>query len=213
MIRRNRIMTKNNEKEVENQAFEGNMEKELSSLDFLWKLGFEELNVWEQRFNKYDAQFLEAAKNYVESIKQNQENANTIAAQFSVELKDWEKAVREEFLVTATPLQNFFPVSSYEEINQVVEDIQNKTAQLLITPVQALTTIQYQVLDKYLETVEKYISFRKIGREKYMESIKKTSNVLYENQKLFVNLFAKQVKSTMFPLEKYMINSSELTKS
>ncbi len=206
-------MTKNNEKKVENQEFEGSLEKELSSLDFLWKLGFEELNVWEERFNQRDAQFLEAVKNYVEKIKHDQENANTIAAQFSVELKEWEKTVREEFLVTTTPLQNFFPVKSYEEINQVVEDIQNKTAQLLITPAQALTTSQYQVLDKYLETVEEYISFRKIGREKYMESIKKTSNVLYENQKLFVNLFAKQVKSTMFPLEKYMKSGSELTKS
>jgi hypothetical protein len=206
-------MTEKNEKELDIQETESAVEKDLTSLDLLWKLGFDELDAWADRFNKRDARFLSAVNNYVEKVKQNQENVITIAAQFSVELKDWEKAVREEFLATTTTLQNIFPVKSYEEINQVVEDIQNKTTQLLLTPAQALTTTQYQALDKYLETVEQYISFRKTSREKYIDSVKKTSNVLYENQKLLVNLFSKQVKTTMFPFQKYLKNVSELTKA
>lgn len=209
-IWRKMTMTETNEKVLESQETEGSLE---TSLDLLWKLGFDEVDAWAERFNKRDERFLEAVRNFVDKVKQNQENVITIAAQFSVELKDWEKAARDEFLATTTPLQHFFPVKSYEEINQVVEDIQNKTAQLLLTPAQALTTGQFQALDKYLETVEQYISFRKKAREKYMESVKKTTNVLYENQKLFVNLFAKQVKTAMFPFQKYMKSVSDLTKA
>lgn len=203
-------MTEKNVNEVNHETVE---ENDLTSLDMLWKLGFDELDAWKDRFNKRDERFLESVKGYVDQVKQGQENVITIAAQFSMELKDWEKAAREELLATTTPLQYFFPVKSYEEINRVVDDIQNKTAHLLLTPAQAITTGQLQALDKYVETVEQYVSFRKNAREKYIDSVKKTSNVLYENQKMFVNLFAKQVKSTILPFQKYMKNATELTKS
>ncbi|MEO2075657.1 MAG: hypothetical protein ABGX20_09650 [Bacillus sp. (in: firmicutes)] len=203
-------MTEKNVNEVNQETVE---ENDLTSLDMLWKLGFDELDAWKERFNKRDERFLESVKGYVDQVKQGQENVITIAAQFSMELKDWEKTAREELLATTTPLQYFFPVKSYEEINRVVDDIQNKTAHLLLTPAQAITTGQLQALDKYVETVEQYVSFRKNAREKYIDSVKKTSNVLYENQKMFVNLFAKQVKSTILPFQKYMKNATELTKS
>ncbi|PFO06382.1 hypothetical protein COJ85_08625 [Bacillus sp. AFS076308] len=196
-------MTENNQTVLENQGTE-ELEKELSSLDLLWKLGFDELDAWAERFNKQDERFLEAVRNYVEKAKQNQENVIAVAAQFGLELKEWEQSTREELLMTTTSLQYFFPVKSYEEINQVVEDIQNRSAQILITPVQKLTTGQIQALDKLLETVEQYISMRKKGREKYLESVKKTTNVLYENQKLFVDVFTKQVKSAILPFQKYL---------
>jgi hypothetical protein len=207
-------MTKKTETvlEVENQETEVDGEKDLSSLDLLWKLGFNELDAWAERFNKQDELFLETVKNYVEKLKQNQENAITIAAQFGMELKKWEKAAREELLMTTTSLQNFFPVKSYEEINQVVDDIQNKTANLLLTPTQALITGQLEALDKYVETVEQYIAYRKNGREKYIESVKKTSNVLYENQKVFVNMFAKQVKTAILPFQNYMKSTTDQSK-
>ncbi|WP_144553865.1 hypothetical protein [Bacillus sp. X1(2014)] len=207
-------MTKKTEKvlELENQEVEVDEEQDSSSLDLLWKLGFNELDAWEERLNKRDTLFLEAVKNYVEKLKQNQENAITISAQFGMELKEWEKGAREELLMTTTPLQQFFPVKSYEEINKVVEDIQNKTAHLLLTPTQALITGQLDALDKYVETVEQYIAYRKNGREKYIESVKKTSNVLYENQKVFVNMFAKQVKSAILPFQNYMKNATDQSK-
>ncbi|MEH7744379.1 hypothetical protein V7659_04910 [Neobacillus drentensis] len=207
-------MTKKTEKvlELENQEVEVDEEQDSSSLDLLWKLGFNELDAWEDRLNKRDTLFLEAVRNYVEKLKQNQENALTISAQFGMELKEWEKGAREELLMTTTPLQQFFPVKSYEEINKVVEDIQNKTAHLLLTPTQALITGQLDALDKYVETVEQYIAYRKNGREKYIESVKKTSNVLYENQKVFVNMFAKQVKSAILPFQNYMKNATDQSK-
>ena len=205
-------MTEKNE-QVLDQKSEDAVEKDLTSLDMLWRLGFDELDAWKDRFNKRDERFLESVRNYVEKVKKDQENVVTIAAQFSMELKDWEKAAREELLATTTTLQYFFPVKSYEEINRVVDDIQNKTAHLLLTPAQAITTGQLQALDKYVETVEQYVAFRKSAREKYIDSVKKTTNVLYENQKMFVNLFAKQVKNTMLPFQKYMKNITEYSKS
>jgi hypothetical protein len=198
--------------EVENQQAEAGEEKDLTSLDLLWKLGLNELDVWAERYNKRDVLFLESVKNYVEMIKENQENAITIAAQFGMELKEWEKAAREELLMTTTPLQHFFPVKSYEEINKVVEDIQNKTAHLLLTPAQSLVTGQLEAFDKYVETVEQFITYRKNGREKYIESVKKTSNVLFENQKVFVNMLTNQVKTAMSPFQNYMKSVSDQSK-
>ena len=123
-------MTEKNE-QVLDQKSEDAVEKDLTSLDMLWRLGFDELDAWKDRFNKRDERFLESVRNYVEKVKKDQENVVTIAAQFSMELKDWEKAAREELLATTTTLQYFFPVKSYEEINRIVDDIQNKTAHLL----------------------------------------------------------------------------------
>lgn len=201
-------MTEKNEKELE---VEVNVENQLSSLELIWKIGFDELDAWANRFNKRDELFLSAVKNYVESVKRNQDNLKAVTEQFDREVKEWEKAAREELLVTTTTLQHFFPVKSYEEINKVVDDIQQKTAALLLTPVKALTG--GQALDKYLDAVEQYLAFRKKAREKYIDSVKKTTNVLYENQKIFVDLFSKQLKAAIFPFQKFMKNAVESTKS
>ncbi|MGG1674521.1 hypothetical protein ACIFOT_02105 [Neobacillus sp. NRS-1170] len=207
-------MAKKNEKEleavVESQGTEFRPEEQLSSLDMLWRLGFDELDSWAERFNKRDDLFLEAARSFVERIRSNQENIKAITEQFNKELKEWEKGAREELLVTTTSIQQFFPIKSYEEINQVVDDIQTKTTSLLLTPFRSLTN--GQAIERYLETLDQYISFRKKGREKYVDSVKKTTNVVYENQRIFANLFAKQVKSAMFPFQQYMKGVTELTK-
>jgi hypothetical protein len=196
-------MTPNNEKVLEKQGTE-ELEKQLSSLDLMWKLGFDELDVWAERFNEQDKRFLETVQHYVEKAKQNQENLFHLAAQFGLELKEWEQSTQEELLMSTTVWQNFFPVKSYEEINQVLGDIQNKSVQAFTSPVQNFTTGQIQALDKLLETVEQYISMRKKGREKYIESLKETTNVLYENQKLFVDGFTKQIKSAILPFQNYL---------
>lgn len=195
---------------VENQESAIRPEEQLSSFDLLWRLGFDELDSWAERYNKRDDLFLAAAKNYVERRRRNQENIKAISEQFNKELKEWEKGAREELLVTTTSIQQFFPIKSYEEINQVVDDIQTKTTSLLLTPFRSLTN--GQAIEKYLETLEQYISFRKKGREKYVDSVKKTTNVVYENQKIFANLFAKQVKTAIFPFQQYMKGVSELSK-
>jgi hypothetical protein len=189
---------------VENQD---NQDKQLSSYELLWKAAFDEMDAWAGRLNERDEVFLNATKNYVESIKRNQENSKAITEQFRIELSVWEKYAREELLMTTTTIQHFFPIKSYEQFNQVVDDIQNKTTSLLTTPIRALTN--GLALDKYLESVEQYISFRKRSRDKYIQGIKGTTNILYENQKIFVNLFEKQVKSALFPFQQYMKNSTE----
>lgn len=197
------------ESEVEQDNID--QEEKLSSLELMWKMGFDELDAWAERLNYRDEIFLDAARHYVDRVKRNQENMKTITAQFNKELFDWEKSAREELLMTTTTLQHFFPIKSYEEINRVVDDIQNKTTSLLSTPLRALTS--GQAADKYLETIEQYISFRKKSRQKYIENVKKATNVLYENQKVFVNLFSKQLKAAILPFQKYMEKTSELTKS
>ncbi|MEH6996322.1 hypothetical protein V7075_27075 [Neobacillus drentensis] len=201
-------MSIRNEAEVENQS---NQDKQLSSFELMWKAAFEEVDEWAGRLNHHDDLFLNATKQYVESIKRNQENSKAITEQFKKELLEWEKYAREELLMTTTTIQHFFPVKSYEEINQVVDDIQNKTTSLLSTPIRSLTN--GQALDKYLDSVQQYISFRKKGREKYIEGVKSTTNVLYENQKIFVNLFENQVKSALLPFQQYMKATTESNKS
>ncbi|MCM3767469.1 hypothetical protein [Neobacillus niacini] len=195
-------MADTNEREQETTA-EG--VKQLSSLELMWKLGFDELDGWAARYNRRDELFLEAVKSYVETIKRNRENIKGITEQFGQEVKAWEKAAREELLVTTTTLQNFFPAKSYEELNKAVDDIQKKTTSLLLTPFRSVDSVQ--ALDKYLEMVEKYIAVRKAGREKYIDSVKKSTSIFYENQKVFVDLFSNQVKSALFPFQKYMKNA------
>ncbi|MCM3690149.1 hypothetical protein [Neobacillus niacini] len=201
-------MSIRNESVVENQSSQDN---QLSSFELMWKAAFEEVDEWAGRLNHHDDLFLNATKHYVESIKRNQENSEAITAQFRKELLDWEKYAREELLMTTTAIQHFFPIKSYEQINQVVDDIQNKTTSLLSTPIRALTN--GEALDKYLDSVQQYISFRKKGREKYIEGVKSTTNVLYENQKVFVNLFENQVKSAFLPFQQYMKNTTDSNKS
>jgi flagellar biosynthesis/type III secretory pathway chaperone len=201
-------MSIRNESEVENQS---NQDNQLSSFELMWKAAFEEVDEWAGRLNHHDDLFLNATKQYVDSIKRNQENSKAITEQFKKELLEWEKYAREELLMTTTTIQHFFPVKSYEEINQVVDDIQNKTTSLLSTPIRSLTN--GQALDKYLDSVQQYISFRKKGREKYIEGVKSTTNVLYENQKIFVNLFENQVKSALLPFQQYMKTTTESNKS
>lgn len=185
-------------------------EEKLSSLELMWKAAFGELDAWESHLNNRDEVFLDTAKQYVEAVKRNQSNIKEITAQFSKELGDWEKTAREELLTTTTSIQLFMPMKSYEEINSVVDDIQNKTTTLLATPFRALSN--GQALDKYMDTVEQYISFRKSGRQKYIENVKKTTNVIYDNQKVMANLFSKQLRSAIFPFQKYMEKTTDLLK-
>jgi hypothetical protein len=199
-----KTMGNKNESTIENQEVN---ENQLSSFELVWKAAYEEVDEWAGRLNQRDEIFLNATKKFVESVKRNQESSQAITEQFRKELLEWEKYAREELLMTTTTIQNFFPVKSYEEINRVVDDIQNKTTSLLTTPIRTLSS--GQALDKYLDSVEQYLSFRKRSREKYIEGVKSTTNILYENQRIFVNLFEKQVKSALLPFQQYMKNASD----
>ncbi|MEH7177435.1 hypothetical protein [Neobacillus vireti] len=188
-----------------------NKNESVSSYELLWKAAFEQVDAWAEKLNQSDELFLNTTKQFVENMRRSQENGHAITEQFKRELLEWEKYAREELLMATTTIQQFFPITSYEEINQVFDDIQNKTTYLLTTPIRTL--MNGQALDKYIDTVEQCISFRKKSREDYVENLKSITNVLYENQKLFVDQLDKQVKSALFPFQQYIKNVTEPTKS
>ncbi|MFJ7728806.1 hypothetical protein ACIQXV_22105 [Neobacillus sp. NPDC097160] len=186
-------------------------EEQLSSLDILWRHAFGELDEWEKRADFRDEVFLKEANLFAESVQRNQGNMVELAAQFYQEFSAWEKTAREEFLMSTTSLQHFFPLKSYEEINEQIDQIQEKTLTILATPCQKIAS--NLSMDKYLEMIDQYIILRKKGRQQYIKTVKQAGNLIYENQKGFVNLFARQIKTLMFPLNKYLEKNEELTKS
>src|SRR4051812_17287215 len=196
---------------VEDPSWKEEGEQQLSSLDLLWRHAFRELDEWAKRANHRDAIFLKAAKQFAEGAERNQGNLIELAAQFYQEFSAWEKTAREEFLMSTTSLQHFFPLKSYEDINKQIDQVQEKTLTILTAPYQRLASTLS--MDKYLEMIEQYIVLRNRGREQYIKAIKQAGNLIYESQKSFVNLFAKQIKTFMFPLNKYLEKSEELTKS
>jgi hypothetical protein len=72
-------MSIKNESKVENQS---NQDNQLSSFELMWKAAFEEVDEWAGRLNHRDDLFLNATKQYVESIKRNLENSTAITEQF-----------------------------------------------------------------------------------------------------------------------------------
>ncbi|MBV7503995.1 hypothetical protein KW850_01775 [Bacillus sp. sid0103] len=197
-------------KETEQVTVSDGSDTQFSSLDMLWHNAFRELDGWAKRANFLDEIFLKEAVNFADSIKKKQDNMKEIFEKFNKELTEWERTAREEFLMSTTSLQHFFPLKSYEEINAQIDQIQKRTMSILSKPCQVIT--QNQAMDKYLEMIEQYIALRKKGRMQYIKTVKQAGNLIYENQKGFVNLFAGQIKTLMFPLNKYMVKEEEMTK-
>jgi hypothetical protein len=195
------------EKVIEKEASEA----QLSSLDILWNNVFNELDEWAKRGDFRDEVFLKEAMFFADNIQRNQGNIKALSEKFNKEFAEWERTAREEFLMSTTSLQHFFPLKSYEEINAQIDQIQKRTMSILHKPFQTITN--YQAMDKYLEIIDQYIAVRKKSRKQYIKTVKQAGNLIYENQKGFFNLFAKQIKTLMFPLNKYMEKAEELTKS
>jgi hypothetical protein len=205
----NKILKKNpveEEQLVENEDME-----QLSSLDVLWQHAFGEIDEWAKHAEFRDEVFLKEAKHFAESIKRNQGNVKDIAERFNKEFTEWERTAREEFLMSTTSLQHFFPIRSYEDINAQIDQIQKKTMSILSAPCQTLNN--YLTMERYLEMIDQYIALRKKGRMQYIKMVKQAGNIIYESQRGFVNLFARQIKSVMFPLNKYLEKTEELSKS
>jgi hypothetical protein len=185
-------------------------QEQLSSFDLLWRHAFGELDEWARRGDLRDDAFLAGAKLFSESIERNQGNLKALAEQFSRELAEWEKAAREEFLMSTTLLQHFFPKKSYEDLNEQIDAIQKRTLSILRTPCQSLSNRQFLV--QYPEIIEQYITYRKKARKQYVKAVKHAGNIIYENQKGVINLFTRQIKSLVFPFNKYM-EKQEVTNS
>jgi hypothetical protein len=205
VIEANKKMELQEEREQQEQQ-----EQPLTSLDLLWRNAFQELDSWAKRADYRDEVLLTAVNHYVDSVKRNRENLKAVTEQFNKELAEWERSTREELLMSTTAIQHVLPIKSYEEINSVFNRIQKSTSDILKTPYRAVNS--GQAADKYAAMVKQYVELRKKGRNEYVRSVKQTANLVYENQKIFVNLFSKQIKS-IFPFNKYLEKNEDLVKS
>ncbi|WP_223590376.1 hypothetical protein [Neobacillus bataviensis] len=178
----------------------------LSSLDLLWRYGYQELDEWAKCAEHRDEVF---SKRLSEGVQRNQGNIKAIAEQLTKEFTEWEKTAREQFLMSTTTLHHFFPIQSYEEINAQMDQIQKS----VLTPLSntSQTIANFQAIEKYLEMIDQYMDLRKKGRLQYIQAVKQAGNPIYEFQKGFVNLFTTPFKDLIFPLNKYM--EKEPTKS
>ncbi|WP_413301869.1 hypothetical protein AA0X95_22655 [Bacillus sp. 1P10SD] len=199
------------EKQDEEITVDGEKEASDSSLDLLWRFAYQEFDEWVKCAEHRDEVFLEEVRRFSESVQRNQGSKKAIAEQFIKEFTEWEKAVRDEFLMSTTTLQHFFPVQSYEEMNAQMDQIQKTVLSLLSTPCQ--TIANFQAFEKYQAMMEHYINLRKQGRLQYIKTLKQVGNPLYEFQKGFVNLFTTQFKELFLPLNKYMEKMEEPSKS
>ena len=193
------------------ETTESKEQEEFSSLDILWRHAFSELDQWAKHADFRDDVFLKESMCFAESIKRNQENIKSVKEQFNKEFVNWERTAREEFLMSTTVLQHIFPKRSYEDINQQIDQIQKRTASILSTPLQMV--VNNQMMEQYFDMMEQYITVRKNGRKQYIKTLKQASRLIYESQKGFVGLLTGQLKSFMFPLNKYMEKAEEVTKS
>ncbi|MGG1675376.1 hypothetical protein ACIFOT_06410 [Neobacillus sp. NRS-1170] len=180
----------------------------LSSLDLLWRYGYQELDEWAKCAEHRDEVF---SKRLSEGVQRNQGNIKAIAEQFTKEFTEWEKTARDEFLMSTTTLQHFFPIQSYEEWNAQMNQIQKRVLSRLSTPCQFIENSQ--AIEKYLEMIDQYMDLRKKGRLQFIQMVKQAGNPLYEFQKGFTNLFATPFKELIFPLNKYLEKTEEITKS
>ncbi|RSK26629.1 hypothetical protein EJF36_07015 [Bacillus sp. HMF5848] len=204
-------MTENKEvhaQEPANEKMEQQAHEErLTSLDLLWQHILQEIDAWAARADFRDEVLLKAVHQYAEGMKRSQENVQKISETFMHELRSWEKTAREEFLMSTTAIQHFFPIKSYEEVNEVFDSIQERTAKLIATPFKSMS--ERQSVEKYIETLQHYMQIRKQSRDQYVANMKQTARLVYESQKGFVDLFTNQLKAIIFPFEKYMEKYNE----
>lgn len=185
--------------------------EQITSLDILWRHAFREVDEWAKYADYRDEVFLKEAIHFVETIQRNQGTIKEVTEQFNHEFAKWEKATRDEFLMSTTPLQHFFPKVSYEEINRLIDQIQNRTMSILSAPGQVIANAQGT--EQYLSIIKQFIALRKAGREQYIKTIKQAASVIHDSQKGIIDLFVRQVKGFINPLNKYLDKEEEITKS
>lgn len=199
------------ENHVEKMTIDGENVESLSSLDILWNSKFQELDEWAKCAEHRDEVFLSEVRRISNRFQRSQANLKAITEQFTKEVTQWEKTARDEFLMSTTLLQQFFPNRSYEEINAQFNQIQNSLVSLLRTPSQTISN--WQNMENYVEMIDQSIELRKKGRLQYIHNVKQVVNPLYEYQKGFVNMAATQFKELFFTLNKYMEETEEAPNS
>ncbi|PGY12994.1 hypothetical protein [Bacillus sp. AFS031507] len=186
------------------------IEKNVSSLELLWNQEFQNLDAWVERENIREDNLLKTAKLFAENAKRNQSNLKELVNQFSKELSDWEKTSREELLTATINLQTFLPIKSYEEINDELDNLHNKSSEFITSPLTKFENSKY--VDQYVAAIEKYIDFRRNNRNWYIKNVKETASIIQTNQYNFFKIITKQVRNVFLPFNRYIEQSNEITK-
>ncbi|WP_413301097.1 hypothetical protein AA0X95_20445 [Bacillus sp. 1P10SD] len=185
------------------------MNKNNSSYDLVWNYALNRVDAWVVQENRREDFLLQSAKQLAENLKQNQKDRKELAQQFSKELSEWVMATREELLTTTTVFQNLFPIRSYEEINNRLDDIQNKIGKMTSSPYKGITYGEY--VDNVVSTLEKFVEFRRSSRSQYVSTVKKSMFTLKVYQGKSLKLITSQVKNMFFPVQKYMVPTNEVS--
>ncbi|EKN70979.1 hypothetical protein BABA_03929 [Neobacillus bataviensis LMG 21833] len=185
------------------------IQKNETYLELLWDQTFQQVDSWVQQAQFHEDILLQFTNNFAENVKRNQKNSKELRENFLEKVREWEKASREELLTTTTALKNLFPTKSYEEINQQLDDIQNKTAEITFTPFNNLDNSDQ--VDKLVRALEQYVEFRRNNRILFVKNVKETASIIRENQSVLLELMTKQVKNIFFPFHQiYNVQSNYL---
>ena len=185
------------------------LDKNVSSVELLWNQAFINLDSWVEREEVREDHFLQSAKNLAENVKKNQTNFKELSKQFSKELFELENKSKEELLLATISLRNLFPIKSNEEINKQLGYLKNKTTELVSKPFDQMENAKF--VENYVSLVEKYIEFKRNNRNLYVSNIKETALNIQANQCALLNLITKSVRNVMFPFNKFIERSNEVT--
>ncbi|MGG1677176.1 hypothetical protein ACIFOT_15670 [Neobacillus sp. NRS-1170] len=177
-------------------------EKNLSSLELLWNQAFQKLEAWVEQETKREDLHLQTARQFADKVKVNNSNIKEITNQFSKELRQWEKTSREELFTATTPLMALFPLKSYEEINNNLDQLWNKSTESAAKPFNQLFNCRYG--DNIVANLEKFIEFRRYNRNLYVTNLKEKASFFQTNQLAFLKTVNNQVKNVLFPFHNYM---------
>lgn len=177
-------------------------EKKTTSIDLLWEQALREVDAWVDCAKKREDVLLNSTKQFAENLKRNQQNIKELAEQFSSELRAWDRKSKEEFLTATASLHYIFPVKSFEEINEQLDNTDQKAADLTSTALGSL--VSDEQINRLIASVEQYVEFRRKNREQYVNSVKETASIIRDNQRALLEIMSNQVKNLFFPFHKYV---------
>ncbi|MEH6996414.1 hypothetical protein V7075_27545, partial [Neobacillus drentensis] len=106
-----------------------------------------------------------------------------------------ENKSREELLLATISFQSLFPIKSNEQINNQLDYLKNKTAELVSKPFDNIGNGKF--VENYVSGVEKYIEFRRNNRDLYVKNVKDTAFIIQTNQSALLNLITKPFRNVM----------------
>jgi len=181
------------------------IKKNVSFIDQFWNQSFQIIDDWDEGEEFREEVLLQSIKQVAEKLKQNQTNVNELISQITKELFEWEEMSRDQLLTSTTVLNNLLLINSYEEINIQVNQIKNLSSELLTSPLNNLVKSNYS--NTIINTLEKYIEYRRNYRNLFVKNIKETFSIILKNQRTFLSLLTNPIENVLFPFNKYMVPS------